>query len=1474
MTPRYNYFRLLLFFLIWQSCANDEQTGKTSTSTVGVGVPAYTLVSKAGDTIRTGEPITVDIKAPDPDSLRPPVTFPLRGTPRVYPAEPQHPQPIDPRVTILPENLPTNEPGVGEFAPLTTQPIQGEILPFRFLPPTEVGPFRFNDDAKSNIKYLDVDQGMTSSFVNAVLEDSRGHLWIGTSGGGISRFDGKNLSVVNTQAFGIFSLTPELEDSRGNIWFRANSNGAICYDGARFIKFEQAAGLNIKGVSPILEDGQGKIWLGTDQGAYRLALDTTGIAGNLTTYSQEQGLGLTRVMEMTEDSKGNIWFVGAGRVSRWDGRRFTIITQQEGLPDTYVYSILEDQDQHIWLGTGTGLLRLNGRSLTHFTEEEGLAGPNVTDIHEDEKGRIWATSSNGVSVYDGIQFNTYAVKNSGYPIQFASVIEDSYGNFWFGNQGRGLIYLQLKNNFESFQNIAGRDFTITKGIVQDELRDFWFNTYGEGLFKFNGGEFINYSKEQGLLSDYVQKILIDHRRDMWLGTLSGLSRFTPDRENSTGVFTNYTKSTGLNSDAVNDLVEGDDQDIWIGTAAGLARYSDNHIVDYTASQSLPEIYVSCIFKRASGVIWLGTRKGAIKVELGADRSQASLTFYTPREGLGLSSVRDILEDSNGNLWFAGHEGVHFFNGTTFLKVPLKDGWWNHSYRNMGHYNSLMLDSLNRIWISREKELSVIAPKVEEGRDLTHLDSTAFVQAFQIFNFGKDHGISTFEMYAGSVLLDDQNRIWWGGGPHCVRLDLNDFKLPEAPPKVDLNHIEIRQQFVDFRALSDSAYRDTVAFGRQIRASYDSVVPFRNYPTTLDLPHDLDHLTFHFSGIDWADPSAIRYRFKLDEEDNWSQPQASPRADFRNLPPGKHQLEVQAIGMAQVWSEPFTYAFNIRPPWWQTGWAYGFWILLAGGLVYALYRYQLKRQLALAENERLLELDQVKSRLFTNITHEFRTPLTIILGMIDQIRHQPEVWLREGSEMIRRNGRQVLHLVNQMLDLARIETATLHKRMVQANVVGYLKYLTESFQSLATARQQQLHFSTATETLEMDFDPDHLLQIVTNLLSNALKFTPANGEVRFRVEPEAVNKQGYLKIIVSDTGPGIPPEQLSKVFDRFFQADTSGGRKYGGTGIGLALTKELIEMHGGSIDVTSSPGKGAEFTVRLPINNTAPQIDILESEFVDTHSIELMTSELQAGLRPAPVDDAPLMKAGDQLLIVEDNADVVRYLRTCLRDHYQLLVARNGEEGVKMAIDAVPDIIISDVMMPGKNGFELCQELKENEKTTHIPIILLTARGDLESKIYGLSRGADVYLPKPFYQKELLAHLDNLITQRQHLQRYYQRILTGMDPGEPTAVKDPFLTKVLELVEENLDRSELEIQELADLFHVSRIQFYRKIKALTGRSPSRFVRSYRLGRARQLLLNTDLTVAEIAYRTGFSDPAYFSKMFKEEFDLTPSDVRKQ
>ena len=598
--------------------------------------------------------------------------------------------------------------------------------------------------------------------------------------------------------------------------------------------------------------------------------------------------------------------------------------------------------------------------------------------------------------------------------------------------------------------------------------------------------------------------------------------------------------------------------------------------------------------------------------------------------------------------------------------------------------------------------------------------------------------------------------------------------------------------------------------------------------------------------------------------------------------------MKAANSDGVWNEEGArLRITILPPWWRSWPAYLGYLILMGlalrrYLQFRVKRLQMAHQLEAErrEAERLQELDNFKSHFFTNISHEFRTPLTVILGMTERMtdkgKRLTENEIAHSLGLIKRSGQNLLRLINQILDLAKLESGKLTLQLEQADMVAFSRYVVESLQSLSALRNIQLHFEAENEEVLMDFDLEKMQAILFNLLSNALKFTPEGGHVYLQVS----RTEETCQITVRDTGIGIPAEKLGRIFDRFYRVGDSTTRKGEGTGIGLALARELARLMGGDISVESRIDAGTCFEVVLPVRTehtiAAVQTPAMNFDFAPGTNIATgITESAEDGEKPT-------------LLLVEDNDDVRQYLVACVSDQYRVMQAHNGRAGIEKALEHTPDLIISDVMMPEKDGFELCQTLKNDERSSHIPIVLLTAKASVESRIAGLSRGADVYLAKPFHREELMLTVANLLQSRRVMQERLRAALmvaqTATDiPNAATPVapeflpvletEDAFVQKLRQYVEENISNTELSMEELSRAMTMSYQNLHRKLTALTSLAPVQFIRLIRLQKAKALLQTTRRPIGEIAFEVGFNDPKYFSRVFTEEFGRPPSAVRE-
>jgi signal transduction histidine kinase/DNA-binding response OmpR family regulator len=676
---------------------------------------------------------------------------------------------------------------------------------------------------------------------------------------------------------------------------------------------------------------------------------------------------------------------------------------------------------------------------------------------------------------------------------------------------------------------------------------------------------------------------------------------------------------------------------------------------------------------------------------------------------------------------------------------------------------------------------------------------------------------------------------------------------------------------------------------------------------LNLSYNENDLRFDYVGLHYGDPSKNQYKYMMEGYDeDWVDAGTQRNAVYTNLGVGEYIFRVKACNLDGVWNEEgASIKIIIPPPFWATWWAYGFYIIIFGAVLFGIRKYELNRlnwknqsrldEVKLKERE---ETDKMKSRFFANISHEFRTPLTLILGPAENLISKfKDEEIQKQTGAIKRNASRLLSLINQLLDLSKLEAGKLELKASKTNIVPFIRGITMSFESIAERKDITLKVKSSNNIIELYFDKEKMTKIMTNLLSNAFKFTPEGGEITVTVGhaefisassssekiPNQVRNDKMVTISVKDTGIGIPEEELPKLFDRFYQVDSSQTREHEGTGIGLALTKELVELHRGKISVTSEVGKRTEFTIELLGGREyLKDEEIVEEPFilneVKNHSeqfVDDMIKEDSSSL--VPQNDSEVNEDKNIVLVVEDNADVRDFIKDSLGTGFQIEEAANGEQGVRKAIRIVPDLIISDIMMPKMDGNELTRTLKNDERTSHIPIILLTAKSEQQSKLEGLETGADDYLTKPFDTKELKVRIKNLINIRRKLQeKYSNRDFVHVKRGEErklSNLEERFMLKVLEVIEKHIAEEEFSIEQFGKEVGMSRVQLHRKLKALSGKSASHYLRSVRLTKAKKMIEEQKGNVSEIAYSVGFSSPQYFTHCFKEEFGYPPSELIK-
>ena len=1200
------------------------------------------------------------------------------------------------------------------------------------------------------------------------------------------------------------------------------------------------------------------------------------------------------------------------------------LSKNNFLPGDDIWSLELDTFQNLWLAIGEA-----GLFKTMIGKEGKLQIQDYTSLIENKMGprffymniipapnnQLWITGMTGPRnpYYLGL-FNPHkkrlvtinhdlaTYRNYGYtaawPEVIQNIIKDQSNTYWLGSSQHGLFSFKMPEI-----PITKKD-TISVDVKMDQYHiDIW---RGEPHL------------------DVIHEIAVDRNENLWIGTnQSGIYKLKLRED---GIRFRALDVRGLNTDFeyIDNFGIDRSDNLYLfspGPEAHVAKFNfANQEVDYFGNLGKklwedPNSGGNLILPtKSSDILWFGYRTKGEVVSFDVNQKQL-INRYDLKTNRG---VKPIFEDSKGNIWITSSyadvwvippgstEAKHLpiysdtsyigrWNGVAQMQEDKKgDLWLSYPGRGLGRLTYLEEQDtfVFKEYLTQER-FRTIAIYPDKNDKIWVAISNKGLLLFDSKNekieklYDEQYGLTNKSI--AFVGKDRLGRIWTA---HSIGFQLFDpkkeiFFTPEAISGISIEYIQNpvkvspgNEGYFYFTSPNGLYKLDPNLVGIDsilpILHVNAMAVPNRNDPNTrvkvsvdlsqpLVLKHYQNDLEILYSGLHYQNAPKLNYSYFLEGwDDDWVEVGSQRIARFSNLSPGTYRFHLKAANPDGVWvKDPIVYTFTLLPPWWKTTLAYVGYIIALLSLIWFVYRFQLNRQLALAEAQKLKELDQLKTKLYTNITHEFRTPLTVIIGMVKKVREFPQEWFREGLEMIQRNGIRLKQLVNQMLDLAKLDAGSMSVNWKQGDIVPLLSYAVESFHSLAESKGVNLSFFTLQEKILMDHDLDKLLQIVSNLVSNAIKYTESGGQINV-----TLSRTGQLvSLEVQDNGTGIPKDKLPYIFDRFYQVEDSSTRSGEGTGIGLALTKELVTILGGAINVKSIKGRGSSFIVDLPIRNEAALGDRASSTITDEEKYRIHNGTLTNNEILFPFQHKSQTPTA---LIIEDNADVATYLSSVLSPAYQISWAKNGQEGIEIAIEQVPDIIICDVMMPVKDGYEVCKVLKKDEVTNHIPIIMLTAKADNPSRLEGLDVGADVYLTKPVDERELLIRINRLIELRSTLQKRYSEITSRLDKeSDELPIQDKFLSKVMEQINENIDKEAWDVSELCSTVHLSRSQVHRKIKSLTGLSITLFIRKVKMQKAKELLETGGCNVSETAYAIGYKNPNHFSTHFKEHFNVPPS-----
>ncbi len=1358
----------------------------------------------------------------------------------------------------------------------------------------------YPQNAELNFKHLTSDNGLSQNFISSILQDKKGFMWFGTKDG-LNRYDGYSFIVYQHNPFDSTTIsanyiTALFEDSRGYIWVGTLNGGLNCFqrETETFIRIHLKSGTaknyNTNEIKSIIEDANGNIWIGTrGDGIFKLSIQNKNpFKINYKQFVNEtnnkESLKSNLVTALHFDSNGFLWVGTEMGLTQFNVNtkiftNYNIQTKNPKAPESpyqnSIGSIYESKSGELWLGTLSGLVKFNSRDgsyklFPHHFDIYRYGWGRIIQIVEDYSGKLWLATLGELMRFDPSTGNYNYFRNDPLNPQtisynsISSIYLDKTGILWIGTSGMGINLFDSKaNRFPILLRKDDPSSRITGFSVRSVLEEnddiVWIST--DVLYRWNRktGELKSYETSSNNLDAFgntgAWSMIKSLDGKIWTATTEGLYRYDPLTERARQYKFNPADTSGLPQKEVYAVFEDHQKSIWIATENYLCRLLDidkgifQHF-RYQLAPSYSEQVRPVICQDYKGIFWLGTKDGLIRFDL---QKKSFSTFKNdPKQTQSLSNdfIKSICIDpyeSENILWIGtAGGGVNRFDvdKNSFTHFSESDGLPNNVVYG------ILPDGKGNFWLSTNKGLSKF-----NSRNATFR------------NYDVRDGLQSNEFNTGAYYQSKKGEMFFGGINGLNYFFPDAIKDNPHKPDIVLTNLKIHDQYISIKS-ENSPLQKTISETNKIVLS-----------------HDNDVITFEFAALDYSASEKNQYAYKLEKfNKDWIYSGSVRIATYTNLPPGKYIFRVKGSNNDGVWNETgIAITLIIKPPWWNTWWAYILYGLLFLTVLYLIRRYELNRiklktQLKLEKvaTDSLRNLDQLKSHFFANISHEFRTPLTLILGQVESVMSSNIETKEKGKlQVANRNARRLLTLINQLLDLSKLEAGRMELNAEQHNIVSFLKSLFYSFESLAETQKIVLKFESELENIPVVFDPDKMEKVFYNLVSNAFKFTTEQGEISVSIK---IIETALVEIKVKDTGTGIPVDSLSHIFDRFYQVDGSSTREYEGTGIGLALTKELVELHKGKITVSSKEGEGSEFTIDFPLGdlnietekpyklsiNSSTQKNILNDMGVSETEL-ILTSDIQL---PTPDNRQEI------ILIVEDNSDVRSYIREQLENEYRVIEACDGDEGILIAQKEIPDLIISDVMMPKKDGYQFCKEIRNDEKTSHIPIIMLTAKAGLDDKINGLETGVDDYLTKPFSAKELKVRVKNLIYQRKQLRKRFSTS-TIIKPSEVTSISvdQTFLDKVIKTIETHFEDEKFSVDKLADGMNMSVSQLTRKLNALIDQPPGQIIRSFRLQRAADLLKKNTGTVAEICYKVGFNDQAYFSRAFKKQFGCSPSDYKK-
>ncbi|TXD50422.1 MULTISPECIES: hybrid sensor histidine kinase/response regulator transcription factor [unclassified Polaribacter] len=1337
--------------------------------------------------------------------------------------------------------------------------------------------FTFAQEREIQFTHISTSEGLSQSSVIAIHQDKLGQMWFGTRDG-LNKYDGNSFTIYRNNSDDKTSISNNdilsiLEDKEGFIWIGTH-NGLNKYDPEKntftnYFHSNSSNSLSNNTVWTLKEMSNGEIWIGTSDGLSIYNKTTDSFTNIFNKANNELSLVGDHILSILETKNKAIYIgttSGLSHLIQRTNSKFTFknyTNYNENKKPIYIQYLLEDRTQNILIASkNEGLLYLNPfkNILRNYLSEiqQKKVSNDIRELVFDDHNQLWIGTYNGLHVLKNnkslidlkneINDSKSLSKNS-----IKSILKDKKGSIWIGTYYGGLNIWDTTNvnfiNFSENNNSKRINYNVISSI-ENYKNLLFFGTEGKGInifnTKTNSIKYIDRKNNSLLLDDNIKSLLIDENK-LWVGTFnSGIAIYdletnTFQNDKNTKEIREFLRKTGVYS-----IKKDKNKNLWFGTfGLGVIKYNPknktiavfkNNITDHN---SLSNNLVRSITIDSKNNVWASTQRGLNKI---TSNNKVKRYFYDSNVQSG-DDIAVVFEDKDSTIWIGTKaKGLFRLAGETFMKIELfgKKG-------NISNIHSILEDDKKNLWISTNEGL---------------INYNIETQKTSIYN--QKDGLISNEFNDNSSLKIGNSQFYFGGPNGITSFNTAEFTTNSYVPQVLITDFRIKNKSVKTKDNSN-ILKKTIGFTNNISLTYQE----GNFSIQFAIPNFIN-----------SQNNSYQYRLKGLEEDWIFTTENS--ASYTIQDPGDYIFELKGANNDGLWNQkPTTLKIYVSPAPWRSWWAFLLYGLLIATVLYFLLSIQksktrLKHALDLEqlENEKIEENNKAKLEFFTNISHEFRTPLTLILGPLQNILsdYKGNSKMYKKLLVVENSAKHLLQLINRLMDFRKLENNLFKLEAAEGNIVKFLKEIFLSFTEYAKDGDYDFNFHTTEDVILVYYDRYKLERVFYNLISNAFRYTPKNGAINIRIKEENNN----IIISIEDTGVGISSENHEKIFDRFFEvtANNKPNTNYNkGTGIGLSIVKNIVNLHKGALKVKNNKNNtGSIFNVILPSGKNHLNEDEIIKDFKFSDDVSQYVTQLSEPIiiLEDELSDKINNKDKNTILLVEDNKPLRKFMRDLLKENYNILEAENGKTALKIAIKHLPNLIVSDVVMPFMTGTELCSAIKNEIKTSHIPIILLTSRSALIYKLEGLESGADDYISKPFDVNEFKIRIKNLLNSTNRLKDKFSEE-GGLISNEVilSSLDEKLYKSALEIVEANIANETFNIPFFCSELGVSRTMLFIKIKAWTNFTPNDFIQHFRMKRAAQLLEQGKINISEVSYKVGFKNPKYFSKCFLKKYGETPS-----